>query len=64
MTDVPTAANPEEIGSDLQRTARTTGLLYLGLALTGILGSILVRAQLFASDDPDGTLSNLHRVRG
>ena len=34
------------------RTARTTGLLYLGIALTGLLGHLLVRSQLFDADDP------------
>ena len=50
---------PDVVGGELKRTARATGLLYLGLAITGVLGSILIRAQLFADDDPDGTLSNL-----
>ena len=45
--------------ADLRRTARTTGFLYLGLAVTGIVGSIAIRAQLFADDDPEGTLANL-----
>ena len=40
-------------------TARTTGLLYLGLAITGVLGFQLVRGQLYVADDPGGTLSNL-----
>jgi hypothetical protein len=47
------------IGPGLTRTARTTGLLYLGLAITGILGSLVVRGQLFVADDPQSTLSNL-----
>lgn len=47
------------VGTDLKPTARTTGLLYLGFFITGILGSMLVRAQLFVADDPQGTLSNL-----
>jgi hypothetical protein len=47
------------IGTDLKRTARTTGMLYLGFFITGILGSVVVRAQLFVADDPQGTLSNL-----
>ena len=56
---VGTASAPEAVGADLRRTARTTGLLYLGLAVTGIVGSIVVRAQLFSDDDPEGTLANL-----
>jgi hypothetical protein len=43
----------------LIRTARTTGLLYLGVALTGALGFLLIRPQLFAADDPAATLANL-----
>jgi hypothetical protein len=58
MTMQPGSA-PDVIGTDLKRTARTTGLLYLGLAITGVLGSIMVRGELFAADDPQATLSNL-----
>jgi hypothetical protein len=43
----------------LIRTARTTGLLYLGLAVAGGLGFLLIRPQLFAADDPGRTLANL-----
>jgi hypothetical protein len=41
------------------RTARITGFLYLGLAITGMLGFLLIRGQLFVSGDPDATLGNL-----
>jgi hypothetical protein len=43
----------------LVRTARTTGLLYLGLAIAGGLGFLLIRPRLFASGDPAATLANL-----
>ena len=43
----------------LVRTARTTGLLYLGVALTGGLGFLLVRGRLFVDGDPTATLANL-----
>ncbi|MEU0558667.1 DUF4386 domain-containing protein [Dactylosporangium sp. NPDC006015] len=43
----------------LTRTARLTGLFYLGNAITGILGFLIVRPQLFAADDPGATLANL-----
>jgi hypothetical protein len=43
----------------LIRTARMTGLLYLGLAIAGGLGFLLIRSQLFAADDPAATLANL-----
>jgi hypothetical protein len=59
MTNVRPGSTFEVIGAGLIRTARTTGLLYLGLAITGVLGSMIVRAQLFVADDPQGTLSNL-----
>ncbi len=44
---------------ELKRTARITGLLYLGLAITGMLGFLLVRAQIFIGADPRATLANL-----
>jgi hypothetical protein len=44
---------------ELVRTARATGLLYLGLAITGMLGFVLVRAQLVVDGDPAATLANL-----
>lgn len=43
----------------LIRTARMTGLLYLGLAITGALGFLTIRPQLFAADDPGATLAHL-----
>jgi len=43
----------------LIRTARTTGLLYLGLAIAGGLGFLLIRPMLFAADDAGRTLANL-----
>jgi Domain of unknown function (DUF4386) len=43
----------------LIRTARTTGLFYLGLAVTGVLGFLVIRSQLFAAGDPAATLTNL-----
>jgi Domain of unknown function (DUF4386) len=44
---------------EASRTARVTGLLYLGLALTGLVGFLLIRNQLFVADDPQATLANL-----
>lgn len=40
-------------------TARTTGLLYLALAITGMLGYLLVRTNLLVPDDPAATMANL-----
>ena len=56
-----TSARPEAATPELVRTARTTGLLYLGLAVTGLLGFVVVRHQLFVADDPGATLANLSR---
>ncbi|UFU05571.1 DUF4386 domain-containing protein [Ruania halotolerans] len=41
------------------RTARITGLWYLGLGVTGMVGFLLIRAQLFVPADPAATLANL-----
>ena len=41
------------------RTARTTGLLYLAIAITGLLGHVVIRSQLFDADDPATTLAQL-----
>ena len=54
-----TSSRSEATTPELVRTARTTGLLYLGLALTGLLDYMLVRNQLFVADDPAATLANL-----
>ncbi|MBK8460881.1 MAG: DUF4386 domain-containing protein [Micropruina sp.] len=54
-----TTTRPQATTPDLVRTARTTGLLYLGLAITGLLGYMVVRNQLFVASDPEATLSNL-----
>ena len=43
----------------LVRMARITGLLYLGVALTGGLDFLFVRGQLFVDGDPTATLTNL-----
>jgi Domain of unknown function (DUF4386) len=44
---------------ELRRTARTTGLLYLGIALTGLFGHLLIRSQLYDAHDPATTLAQL-----
>jgi hypothetical protein len=43
----------------LIRTARTTGLFYLGLAIAGLLGFVVIRSRFFAADDPAATLAHL-----
>ena len=37
----------------LTRTARLTGLFYLGVASTGEHGILIIRPRLFAADDPN-----------
>jgi Domain of unknown function (DUF4386) len=43
----------------LTRTARMTGLFYLGMAITGVGFYFLLLPRLFAADDPNATLANL-----
>lgn len=43
----------------LTRTARTTGLFYLSLAIAGALGFLTVRPRLFAAGDAEATLGHL-----
>ena len=40
-------------------TAPWTGMFYLLLAIAGLIGFLLVRAELYIADDPAATLSNL-----
>ena len=51
---------PQRISTaELVRTARTTGLFYLGLAIVGMLGFLIIRPRLFAADDPSATFAHL-----
>jgi len=59
MTITTTSHRPAATTPELVRTARTTGLFYLGLAITGLLGYMLIRNQLFVAGDPEATLANL-----
>lgn len=43
----------------LIRTARLTGIWYLLLAISGVLGFLIFHPQIFVSDDPQKTLKNL-----
>ncbi len=45
--------------NEQKRTARIAGLWYLGLALTGMLGFLLVRPAIHVAGDPAATLANL-----
>jgi hypothetical protein len=58
-TAITTNSPPEAITPEMIRTARTTGLLYLGLAITGMLSYMVIRNQLFVAGDPNATLANL-----
>jgi len=40
-------------------TARWTGVFYLGLAVSGVVGFLLVRSELYVADDAAATLANL-----
>lgn len=42
-----------------KRTARVTGAWYLLLAVTGMLGFLIVRPVIFAEGDPAGTFANV-----
>ena len=55
--NAPTVVVPDV--THLVRTARATGLLYLAFFVVGILGSLVVRGQLFAPGDAQATLTNL-----
>ncbi len=48
----------------LTRTARLTGLAYLGLAVSGLLGFLVIRQQLFVPRDAGATLANLVEQEG
>ena len=43
----------------LTSTARLTGVWYLILAISGLLGFIIFHPQIFVTDDPQKTLNNL-----
>ena len=45
--------------SELVMTARTAGIWYLIMAISGILGFLIFHAQVFDSEDSQKTLTNL-----
>ena len=59
--NITTATSAQAVSTtpEIVRTARTTGLLYLGLAITGLLDYMIIRNQLFIAGDPGATLANL-----
>ena len=50
-------ANTEQ--KNLIKTARITGLWYLMMAITGVLGFMVFHSQIFVSGNPEQTLTNL-----
>lgn len=58
-TTTPGHAPLEVTDARLVRTARATGMLYLAFFVAGILGTYVVRGQLFVADDAQATLTNL-----
>lgn len=63
MSATPTVTERPPVSSesidDQTSTARVTGLWYLGLAVTGILGFLVIRPQILVAGDPTATLANL-----
>jgi hypothetical protein len=47
-----------------KRTARLTGVAYLGLAISGVLGFLVIRSQLFEPGDAATTAMNLMEREG
>jgi Domain of unknown function (DUF4386) len=45
--------------TDLKKTARATGLWYLGLLISGAVGYMAIRGQLYVADDAAATAANL-----
>ena len=50
---------PQDAIAAIRRTARLAGLFYLGLAVTGMVGFLLIRARLYVAADAAATLANL-----
>jgi len=46
----------------LRNTARLTGVWYLTLAVSGVLGFVVFHPQIFVSGDPENTLTNLINI--
>lgn len=43
----------------LKTTARTTGLLYLGVGISGMFGFLLIRPEIYVAGDATATFANL-----
>ncbi len=51
--------NGEQQQKELMDTARITGVWYLMLAISGMVGFLLLHSRIYVSDDPSKTLENL-----
>lgn len=58
-TTNPNQSDAVQAQASLNRTARATGLWYLGVAITGLVGFILIRESLYVDGDPAATAANL-----
>lgn len=59
MTVLGTPRAPSTTRDERVRTARTTGLFYLALGLTGMFGFLMIRPALFTPGAPAETLTHL-----
>ena len=59
ITASPLAPPTRPRVQSLTRTARVTGAWYLGLAVTGMLGFLVIRPQVFDADSAAATFANL-----
>lgn len=50
--------------NDQTTTARATGTWYLGLAITGMLGFLVIRPEIWIDNDPAATLAHLQDREG
>lgn len=57
--DIATATRRDSETIALRKTARVTGLWYLALAITGLVGFLLIRPRIYIAGDPAATLANL-----
>jgi hypothetical protein len=55
----PKAKFMHTIHQNLVKTARITGIWYLALAISGVIGFLLIHPQVFIADDPTKTLENI-----
>ena len=58
-TATPSPTTSADTSATLARTARATGLWYLGVAISGVLGFIIIRESLYVDGDPAATAANL-----